>query len=346
MKKEQLAFVPEFLKFIRKSASGARRLPSGKKFSKGSLVQYRTVYRLLQGYEKTYDTTLSITLHRRFSVAVLRREKLYWNRFFREFSFYLYRRGCYDTYVAAVYKVIRTFFHYLQTEKGFPVSQFYLRLRVPVVSGYPVVLTPDQLRYLITDTVYREGLPEHLKRTLDIFVFGCTTALRYSDLMELRKSSLQFRDNAAWLVTHTRKTGAEIRLPLPDYAVGIIRRWWRSTGVYVLPRLSGTNLNLQIRELIRRAGWDYVMPKIRHLRGLPVEIKRTGGGSYRFCDHITIHSARRTAITTLLLLGVEENIVRRISGHAPGSREFYKYVGLVHDFLQKQVCEAYRRLVE
>jgi len=35
---------------------------------------------------------------------------------------------------------------------------------------------------------------------------------------------------------------------------------------------------------------------------------------------------RRTAITTMLSLGVPEAVVRKISGHAPGSKEFYRYV--------------------
>lgn len=346
MKKTHVLLLPEFRKFIQKSSTGSRRLPSGKKFSKGSLIQYQSVCRLLESFEREAKKPVCITLQHRYSLTVLRKEKLFWNRFFKDFTAYLYRRRCYDSYVANVFKVIRCFFHYLQTELGLPVSQFYHRFRVPVMPHYPVVLTPDQVRFLLNNKEYRHSLPPHLQRTLDIFLLGCTVGLRYSDLMRLRKSNLQFREEAVWLVVHTQKTGAEIRLPLPPYAVEIIRRRWGISGVYVLPRLSATNLNLQIRELIARAGWDYVMPKIRHRRGVPVEVKTAKGKTYRFCDHISIHTARRTAITTLLLLGVEENIVRRISGHAPGSREFYKYVGLVQDYLEKQVREAHKKLME
>ncbi|MEO6812421.1 MAG: hypothetical protein ABI172_00715 [Ginsengibacter sp.] len=54
---------------------------------------------------------------------------------------------------------------------------------------------------------------------------------------------------------------------------------------------------------------------------------------------------RRTAITTLLLLGVEENMVRTISGHSPGSKEFYKYVALVQNYLNQQVIYAHDKLL-
>ncbi len=44
-------------------------------------------------------------------------------------------------------------------------------------------------------------------------------------------------------------------------------------------------------------------------------------------------------------MGVEENIVRSISGHAAGSREFYKYVAIVQSFLTKQVITAFDKLL-
>ena len=94
------------------------------------------------------------------------------------------------------------------------------------------------------------------------------------------------------------------------------------------------------------AGWTYNCIKIRFRQGKAIDIKNKKGSCYRFCDHISAHSMRRTAITTLLILGVEENIVRTISGHSAGSKEFYKYVALVQNHLNKQVLNAFERLLE
>ena len=55
---------------------------------------------------------------------------------------------------------------------------------------------------------------------------------------------------------------------------------------------------------------------------------------------------RRTAITTLLIMGVPELIVRKISGHAPGSKEFYCYVSVAQDYMNQEVKIAYKKLVE
>jgi len=53
---------------------------------------------------------------------------------------------------------------------------------------------------------------------------------------------------------------------------------------------------------------------------------------------------RRDTITTLLILGVPEQVVRRISGHAPNSKEFYRYVVIAQDYLDKHVSNAYQIL--
>lgn len=39
---------------------------------------------------------------------------------------------------------------------------------------------------------------------------------------------------------------------------------------------------------------------------------------------------RRSAITVMLGLGVPEQVVRKISGHAPGSKEFFKYEAVLN----------------
>jgi hypothetical protein len=46
------------------------------------------------------------------------------------------------------------------------------------------------------------------------------------------------------------------------------------------------------------------------------------------------------------MLGVPEAIVRKISGHAAGSREFYKYVNIAQDYLSCEVKTAYKKLLD
>lgn len=343
----QLPLLPLFNGFIQASKTGRRLTAAKKRFAPGTLEQYRCVYRLLALFEASRAAPLRIFLLKKPTSALLKKEKRYWSAFTRDFCRFLYREtGCFDQYAASVLKVFRTFFHYLDKEKHLPTGNFHHLLRAPAPLYTPVVLEPMQLQYLIGDADFEASLPRHLKRTKDIFVVGCSVALRYSDLMNLRQSNLVEAPSGLFLQVHTRKTGSVVKLPLPSYLTTILKRYRSRAGRYLLPRLSNVNFNLQVKQLMERAGWTYTLPKIRHRMGKPVELKAKGGGSLRFCDQVSAHTMRRTAITTLLMLGVPEQAVRRVSGHAPGSREFYRYIALAEDFVQEHLKKAYEKLLE
>ncbi len=344
---KQLLLLPEFQKFITASFTGRRLMPSGKKIRNGTLQQYKYAYLLVEQFEARQKETLRIQLLKHNSLRFIQKEKNYWERFYRHFSSFLYKdKGYLDRYVNGVFKIIKALFNYIATEKMLPIGEFHKKFRVPEDSFTPVVLSPQQLRLLIINKEFEDSLSTSLQRTKDIFVFGCTVGLRHWDLMQLKKINIQDAPEGMSIVLHTQKTGAEVRIPLPGYAIDIIEKYKKKTGRYVLPRLSGGNLNFQIKLLMKMAGWDYYLPKIRHRQGIAVEVKTKYGETCRFYDHITIHTMRRTAITTLLLMGVDEISVRRISGHAPGSREFFRYVVVVQDYLNAKVRKAHQKLLE
>jgi integrase len=149
--------------------------------------------------------------------------------------------------------------------------------------------------------------------------------------MNLQKKNIVYSGEDIYLKLFTQKTGTEVKIPLPDYAIDIIRRYKVKAGKYILPRLSVTNLNIQIKKLIEKAGWNYPLTKALSKQGKLIEVKNHNGKGWCFHQHITAHTMRRTAITTLLIMGVPELVVRKISGHAPGSKEFYRYVSVAQD---------------
>lgn len=346
-KAPQLQFTEQFLKFIKASRSGRRMTPSGKRITHGTITNYKHVYRLIEEFEIRSTEKLRIQLLHRASMRTLQREKNYWKRFFIHFSNFLYKeKNYYDNYVANTFKIIKTFFNHLQKEKGLIVGNYHKSFRIPLQQSTPVVLLPEQLNFLITNKDFEVSLNPYLKRAKDIFVFGCSIGLRYSDLMALKKTNIVYNDYEASLVLFTQKTGTEIKIPLPKYLLDIVHKYMRKAGIYILPRLSSTNINLQIKKLVKAAGWQGSLQKNISRKGRMTEIKTEQGNTWLFYQHITAHTMRRTAITTLLIMGVPENMVRKISGHAPSSKEFYKYIGVAQDYLNEQVRNAYKKLVE
>lgn len=343
----QLQVTEQFNQFIKASSSGRRLTPSGKRITKGTIINYQYVFRLINEFEKKTGSVLRIQLLHRASMRTIQREKNYWNRFFTKFSAFLYNEKKYhDNYVSNVFKIIKTFFNYLQKEKGFVIGNYHRSFRIPLQLSAPVVLLPEQLNFLITNKDFENKLNPYLKRAKDIFVFGCTVSLRFSDLMALKKNNIVLYNSEYLLVVFTKKTGTEIKIPLPPYLLEIIHKYRRKAGRYLLPRLSSTNLNIQIKKLINAAGLDHTLPKTISNRGRMIELKTASGEAWPFYKHITAHTMRRTAITTLLILGVPETVVRKVSGHAPGSKEFYKYVSIAQQYLNKEVKNAYQKLLE
>lgn len=334
-----------FTSFIKASASGRRRTPSGKRITKGTITNYSCALKLLWEYQLSVPHPLRIRLLHRASLRTMQQEKNYWHRFFIRFSDFLYKeKGYSDNYVANFFKILRSLFNYLQKEKGLMVGNYHHSFRIPAQQAAPVVLTPAQLNFLICNKAFEAVLTPGLKRVKDIFVFGCTVALRYTDLMGLKKSNIRQVGTEYYLSLFTQKTNTEIRVPLPGYALHIVHKYQKKAGKYILPRLSSTNLNLQLKKLAKAAGWTQQLTKNISYRGKMQEQKNGDGSSWLFYQHITAHTMRRTAITTLLILGVPETVVRKISGHAPGSREFYKYVAIAQDYLDTEVKKAQDKL--
>ncbi len=336
-----------FQQFIKASVSGKRVTGSGKRISSGTVKNYQYVQKMLLEFEQKKQITLRVQLLNRASMRTLQKEKNYWNRFYVQFSNFLYKeKGYFDNYVSSTFKILKTFFNYLQTDKGFSVGNYYKAFKIPQQVFPPVVLQPEQLQFLITNKEFEANLSPYLKRVKDIFIFGCTIALRVSDLMKLEKKHIISNGEEVYLKLFTQKTGTEVKIPLPDYAVTIINRYKYKAGKYVLPRLSNTNINIQVKKLVKKAGWDFTLVKSMSRQGKIQEVKNPNGKSWQFYQHITAHTMRRTAITTLLIMGVPELVVRKISGHAPGSKEFYRYVAIAQDYMSKEVKIAYKKLIE
>ena len=276
-------------------------------------------------------------------------EKNYWKKFYKKFTDYLYTDlGHYDNYVGSNMRMLRTFFNYLKDEKGLRIGSFHKSFYVRNEEVPIVVLSPEQLNFLIYDKSFEESLSPRLQRTKDIFVFGCTVALRVSDLFSLNGSNLEITEESYYLKVTSKKTQTPTRIKLPEYAIEIIRKYYRRRHNNLLPVISNNNLNKNLKLLAETAGWTAQVAKTRGRRGISIPLNKDSKiyDGFRFCDLITSHTMRRTAITTMLSLGMTEFMVRKISGHAANSKEFFRYVALAQSYIDKETEALFQRLSE
>jgi integrase len=233
----------------------------------------------------------------------------------------------------------------LKNDKNFNIGDFYKLMYVPSEDVPIITLSPEQLRTLIYDPTINNKLCPRLQRVKDIFVFGCTVALRISDLLSLTTDNLQVVDNTYYLMTRSRKTDTVTYVKLPNYARSIIDKY---SGLYptLLPTISDQKFNQYLKELGILLDFKNEVSKTRNKKGSAVNLYKDPDNQiqFKFSDLMTSHMMRRTAITNMLRLGVQERIVREISGHAQSSKEFQRYVDVSRSYLNEQLDGYFEKL--
>lgn len=145
----------------------------------------------------------------------------------------------------------------------------------------------------------------------DIFIIGCYTGLRFSDLKQLRKE--HFNDNTIKITTI--KTGETVVIPLHWTVKEIFNKY-----EYTLPRVIS---NQKFNEYLKKVGEKSEINDI-------VIISETRGGlrydkKIKKYDLITVHTARRSFATNMYLNDIPAISIMKITGHRT-EKSFLKYI--------------------
>lgn len=348
--KQDFPLLPLFENFINDTAKGRRLKPNGQKIKPQSVNNYRYTCKLLQEFSTVKKIELRIKPVNKLTQRQLQAEKNYWKKFYRQFADWIYRdKNCYDNYAGSIFKIIRSFFAYLNKEKLIPTGPFYKQFHIKSQEINILTLLPEQLQFLINNKSFEQSLARPIRTTHHIFVFGCTVALRFSDLFNIRFRDVEMVNGHYYLSVRSVKTETPTRVKLPAYAVEIINKYrkGKTASAKIFPSISLNQFNKNLRVLAEAAGWTQETGKLRSRNG---ELKEVYKGqtkkAYRFCDLVSSHIMRRTAVTTMLILGMPENVVRKISGHAAGSKAFYRYVNFAQSYLDEEIDKVHEKLAK
>lgn len=326
---------------------GSRLQKNGFVIRQSTIEAYEALLKHLVNFQTHQQKQLCIrdweTLNQRAKTA----EVNYWKKFYLQFTEYLFNEcNHHDNFVGANMKFLRTFFGWLQDEQIINIGMYYRRFYKTYEDIPVIVLSPERLHFLIYDKEFEKSLCKRLQKLKDLFVFGCTTALRYSDLINLKPCNIEVIGNSTYVYVRSQKTQTFSRIYLPQYAKDILYKYrLRKTSLF--PPISGVNFNKAIKKIALLAGWTEEIVKTRNKRGQPCTIykEKEGKINYRFCDIVSSHTMRRTAITTMLRMGMNEVNVRLISGHKANSSSFHRYVYYADSYIDEQMDLYYEKLI-
>lgn len=345
---KKILLVPLVKKFIRDTANGKRRMANGQRIKHKSVANYFYLLKHLVEFEQFKGEAVYVTINIRSNRKQILRERDYWKKFYREFSDYLFiQKNCHDNFVGAIFKILKCCFRYLKYEKYLQIpdccEHFYIRKEEPRI----IALLPEQFCFLVLNKEFEARLNLRQRRFKDMFVFGCTAAMRHSDLINLKVKDVEYSRENYFLNYCSIKTNTPVCVKLPQFAVDIFHKnaKRKKPQQNLFRYLSLTNFNNNLQRLAERAGWTGRIGKYRSKNGRTFEIKTPEKNIYRFCDLLGSHTMRRTGITMLLMLGMPEYLVRKISGHAAHSKEFFRYVHVAESYITDEIDKVHQKLL-
>ena len=213
-------------------------------------------------------------------------------------------------------KEIKVFMDYCN-DKGYTTNQGHRHRKFKKVeeTAETVYLNDNEISIL-----YKKDLSNFpkLDRIRDIFIIGCYTGLRFSDLSQVTPDKII--NNGTQLKIKTIKTGETVIIPLHWTIREILNKY---NGE--LPRVvSNQKFNEYLKQLGEKA-------KIKE----PVTLTKTKGGlgfekAFKKWELITVHTARRSFSTNMFLADVPTISIMKITGHRT-ERAFMKYIKVTQE---------------
>jgi integrase len=177
------------------------------------------------------------------------------------------------------------------------------------------------------DILYNADLTKHprLERVRDIFVFGCSTGMRYGDYSTIKKENIR---NGV-IYRNAQKGKDNLGIPLNKYSRAILEKY-----DYNLPLISPSKFRDYIKLACEKAGFVEDIIKTSFIGKKRIETIKP---KYK-C--ISTHTARRTFITLSLEKGMRPDIVMSITGHKSYS-SFQKYIKLSTKVREDEMIKAW-----
>lgn len=270
--------------------------------SPGQLREYRTLRKHLAAFRAYSSQPLSFgSLNRTF---------------YNEFLDYLFckavkpdgTRGLLTNTAGKVVRLLKAFARYEMDKGSVPYASLKCFKAVEEETD-AIYLDEQELA-----AIYQLDLSgnRRLEEIRDLFIVGCYTGLRYSDLTALEPEHIdRARQN---IVLRQRKVHKAVVIPLIDYVPHILQKYG-----YRLPRYSRSVFNAAVKELGQRAGLTQAVELVR---------KRGNERVRRVCQKwelIYSHTCRRSFCTNMYLAGFPAEDLMRISGHKSPAT-FMRYV--------------------
>ena len=245
-------------------------------------------------------------------------------RFARLFTDWAYTSKNYrQNTIPATFSVLKVWLNAAKAEKLFD-GEDYKKYPSKGADVDNIYLTKDEI-----ERIYRLDIPmliakgeidakSQIEKTRDLFVIGCWTGLRRSDINRLDKALFDIAKEEITIITE--KTGEKVAIPMHPFIKELYEKY---DGNF--PKLTDkANTNRHLQEIGRHARIDD-----------EIMVKENRGGKiishiYKKYEMIKMHTARRSFATNLYLDGAPTISIMKLTGHTT-EMNFLKYIKITKE---------------
>ena len=278
--------------------------------TRNTIKGYITVRNFIKDYEEFSGTQLRLEIINA--------------SFFDDFRSYCYNeKGINVNYFAKIINVIKSVMNWA-LDKEYHSNLSFKKFKAPERPKDIVFLDFEELMHLHNF----EFESERLNNVRDLYCFGCYTGLRYGDVQKLKHENI---DNDKITLTIT-KVKEHHSIPLNKWAKEILSRHRES--FLPLPNYSNQKTNEYIKEACKVAGID-----------TPVQVSLQIGGELKSqtlpkYELITFHTSRKTFVTNSLILGMNVQAIKKVTGHKK-DEVFNRYLKVSDQYVKNQMNNAW-----
>lgn len=294
----------QFVKRFILDIESGNRLFQSKRYSKGTIKNYKGTQSQLNEYQKK------------------RRRKLSWDHitydFYLDFIKFFSTKSYSPNTIGRHIKCLKTIMRCAMEEGLHNNLEFQNR-------SFKVLKERVQSVYLgdiELIKIYELDLSDKptLDLARDVFLVGCYTAQRFSDYSGVKKTHCKKLNNGSLVIDLIqKKTGERVIIPIrPELKKLLTKYDWE------LPKTYEQKVNERIKDVARLA-------EITEM----INVENTKGGfvvksQVEKCDLVKTHTARRSGCTNMYLAGIPTIDIMKISGHK-SEREFLNYIKVTNE---------------
>ncbi|WP_247237716.1 site-specific integrase [Telluribacter sp. SYSU D00476] len=172
-----------------------------------------------------------------------------------------------------------------------------------------------------------------LEKVRDLFIVGCFTGLRFSDLTSIRAENIS--PDFKYFKTKTVKTEEYLEIPIHPVVSKIMEKYMGKTSNCLPPSISNQKMNEYLKEIGELANLSENVALFKK-KGMTRTQKKVS----KF-ELITCHTARRSFATNEYLAGTPTYTIMAITGHRT-EKAFLTYIKVTKRQYARQLSDIWK----